>query len=559
MTDHPITEAALLRAAGASRFARGEDYVQYVHRLRILGESASASIQAKRVYLVELEWSSARLAGSCTCPDDVPGGFCKHVVAVGLAVLDASPSLASQPAEPSESPLAPYLDGMSEVELRTLVTELAGLNPEIDRLLQVRASAAGKDPGVAAANLSRQVVDALRTRGFVDYRRSFDVANEADALLDELEGHLDGGAADVVRPGLLKAVTRLRAITLQADDSSGSIGNACQRAADLYARACREGEPDRVALAKWLAKFRDDSPGWPETTLPDFAAAFDERAFTTYRKAVARIDAKYPSDTDGYSRFEVDRMLLELADHDGDVDRAVEILSYRSDRVDFAGIVDRLRAAERVDDAFAWVERAVVAGRISSSHSTARMYWLSPEEAAEEYVARGRTEDALDIQRNEFARRSEPARFRALMELAERVGSPEVERERAYATLATLARQPFGSGAARIRIAIGEDDLETAWSVAEEFGAADSWQELAGALAKKYPGRAATLYKPRIDQALTVTDSKRYAGIADMLRQMRDLSKRAGGSAEFADYLDGIRAQYARRPALMAQLARRGL
>jgi len=35
-------------------------------------------------------------------------------------------------------------------------------------------------------------------------------------------------------------------IAEEADDSSGSIGAAWQRAADLYARSCREGNPDRV-------------------------------------------------------------------------------------------------------------------------------------------------------------------------------------------------------------------------------------------------------------------------------------------------------------------------
>jgi len=71
------------------------------------------------------------------------------------------------------------------------------------------------------------------------------IAEDAESLLDELEGHLDG-AADAVRPALLRALTRLRKIAEEADDSPGSIGAAWQRAADLYARSCREGNPDRV-------------------------------------------------------------------------------------------------------------------------------------------------------------------------------------------------------------------------------------------------------------------------------------------------------------------------
>ena len=118
----------------------------------------------------------------------------------------------------------------------------------------------------------------LAFRGFVDYRRSFEVAGVASEVLDELENHVNSGAAEIVRPALLRALTRLRKIMEQADDSSGSIGDECQRAADLYARACRLGEPDPVKLATWLVKFRADSPGWPNVVLADFVDAFDEQA-----------------------------------------------------------------------------------------------------------------------------------------------------------------------------------------------------------------------------------------------------------------------------------------
>jgi hypothetical protein len=141
-----------------------------------------------------------------------------------------------------------------------------------------------------------------------------------------LASRLDTGEADLARPALLRAVTRLRKILEHADDSSGVIGAAGQRAARLYARSCREGHPDRIALARWLVRFRVESPGWPGLTLADFVAAFDERAMAQYPTDVAAADEQHRHHG---SRFEVDRMLLELADHDGDVDRAIEVLNDR--------------------------------------------------------------------------------------------------------------------------------------------------------------------------------------------------------------------------------------
>src|SRR5207342_30251 len=98
------------------------------------------------------------------------------------------------------------------------------------------------------------------------YRASFDAARDAQAFLDDIEVLLDAGAADQVRPALKRALTRLRTVVLNADDSAGVLGDACQRAAELHARACVEGEPDGVALARWLVKFRAESPGWPDLT-----------------------------------------------------------------------------------------------------------------------------------------------------------------------------------------------------------------------------------------------------------------------------------------------------
>jgi uncharacterized Zn finger protein len=560
-----LTETTLRKTAGATSFARGEDYVRYVHGLRIADGTATGSIQAKRVYLVDLDWSllgnGGPLEGRCTCPHHAKGNFCKHLVALGLAVMDETgverrTAPVGEPEVDPDKGTAAYLQSLEAPALRQLVDELRHRYPEIERTLQVRSSARGAGGDGAAKELTGMVQGALRVRGFVDYRRSFDVAQQAHEVLDELETHLGAGAADVVRPALLKALNRLRTITEHADDSSGSLGDACQRAADLYARSCCEGVPDRVKLAKWLVRFRDDSPGWPETTLADFAAAFDDKALAAYRKGVVALDAKY-AESDRWGRFEVDRMVLELADHDGDVDAAVRLLA-RGDHPDFAGIVDRLSAAERHDEAFEWLERAVAAGAVST-HSAAGASWLTPEGVAEAFVDRGRPEEALAVQRKAFAERPEVPRFRALIELAERVGSAQDERATAFELLAEKARAPYGSGAARVQIAIAERDLETAWQVAQEYGAGYAWQELAGALMADHPGRAAELHQPHIDEALKVTDSSRYVGIAAQLSLVKELCGRSGQSVEFAAYVDGIRQRYGRRPALMAAMDRHGL
>ncbi len=174
---------------------------------------------------------------------------------------------------------------------------------------------------------------AVASRGHLDYRRSWLYAADAHRALDKLEAPLDarGGTgrsaragtahADAARPALLHILTTLQRVSsTRADDSSGEIGAASQRALDLHARSCREGTPDPKALARWLVKFRDSSPGWPRVALADYAPAFDERAFTAYRAAVEGVVARHRAEDLNLERaYDARVMLLELADHDGDL------------------------------------------------------------------------------------------------------------------------------------------------------------------------------------------------------------------------------------------------
>lgn len=347
--------------AGELVYARGEDIVPDVQELRITEASASASIQGASLYTVELDWSGRLHAGSCTCPHYADGNFCKHLVATGLAVIDSGQAAgATATAEPA---LEAAVQAMDVDELRELVLTLAQRYGGVRRLLEIRATAASGDDARAKGELEAFVRNRLGSSGFVYYEESYGVAESAGEALDELEDHLNSGAAEIVRPALLGAVTRLRKIVEEADDSSGVIGDQCQRAAALYAQACRQGRPDSVELAKWLVEFRADSPGWPNLTLADFVDAFDKKALKVYRRGVADLERTL-DDHDKWDRYEVEAMLLELADHDGDVDRAVHLLS-QGQHPRYGAIVARLRDAERPEDAVTWIDRAVVEGRVS--------------------------------------------------------------------------------------------------------------------------------------------------------------------------------------------------
>lgn len=550
--DGVLSEASLIAAAGQRVFDRGQDAVRDVSGLRLERGYAEASVQARRVHVASLDWSDGTLTGACSCTSSRDAGWCGHMVAVGLAALD---SVTPPPAGDGDSPVDTYLTSLSTEALGDLVRVLAATSPEASRLLETPAAEATGDTSA----VGQQLLDAMRAatapRGFIDYRRTFGIATEVQGLLDELEQLLDhggNGAAGAAAPALLKALTATRRITEHADDSSGVVGDACQRAADLYARACREGTVDGVKLARWLLKFRESSPGWPETPLENFAPALGDKGLAIYRTRVAELD-RDASGLGHVDRFRVDQMLLELADHDGDVDAAVALLTRDAEHTQFGAIVTRLMAAGREGEALRQTDRAVAAGRIGML-GQGNDFWLSPEDVANRYAAHGRPDDALAVLRRAFARQPGRAAYEVLSRVADRLGVGNVERTWAVEEAKRIARRPHMTGQALVEIALGDDDVERAWAAADDFGAGNAWRRLAEASKESMPMRAVGLHLEALAPKLERADRGAYADVAAQLREMREYYKRGGAVADFEVLVRSLRDTYRRRPSFIATL-----
>jgi uncharacterized Zn finger protein len=73
--------------AGAKAFARGGDYHrdEQVTILSIEPERVLAQVEGSENYRTELAGGGEKIVGKCSCPAYEDWGFCKHMVAVGLA------------------------------------------------------------------------------------------------------------------------------------------------------------------------------------------------------------------------------------------------------------------------------------------------------------------------------------------------------------------------------------------------------------------------------------------------------------------------------------------
>ena len=434
-----------------------------------------------------------------------------------------------------------YLDGLNRSELHELVLTLAECSETVRRTLEAVAELAGERRGGAGEDPVRRAAALLSApKGYEDYESyDFEYGEYADNgyaadildFLDELEALIDEGGADAAAPPLRMIIARLRPDLYEGrGDSDGLMERAGDRAAELYARACREGRPDVDALAVWLAQFRLEALSCPELALTDFLPALGEEGLAVYRGAV---EAAPPTAA---------RLVLEveLADADGDVDRAVGLLGGEDPR--YASIVERLLAAGRRDEAMAWLDRAVAA------ESVGRSFWDRPEDtdivrrrldaprAIDLYIGAGRPDDAVALAHRLFREDPGADAYDLLLDTAGRLGHRDRERE---AALAWIDGRSWRDADVPIALALHEGDVERAWRAADRWGAGEAWQRLADAAPQPRPADAMRLYEEAVTRTLGRRSgretSQRIAQFAVRLRDIAAAADEAAAAETAAD------------------------
>jgi uncharacterized Zn finger protein len=267
-----------------------------------------------------------------------------------------------------------------------------------------------------------------------------------------------------------------------------------------------------------------------------------EQGLVVYRDALAQAEkAALPSQED-----EVVRLWVELADVDGDVDRAVELL--QRGEPDTVGICSRLAAAGRDEEAIEWGRRVESEGRFAFSARSD--HFLDVATLADCYVRLGRQDEALDLVRREFTRQPAWSTFAELGSYADQFGLGEPERQWARDEAVRIATTKKGTGDAVVEIALGEGDHDAAWAAADTLGAPRMMERLAKATSETHPARSAAYLRSQVDAMLTHPHSPIYPHAAELLVQIGELQAAAGTRPEWESYVRELRERYRNRPAL---------
>lgn len=549
-----FTDADLQRLAGAKSYQRGIGYADAVGDIDELPDGVVATVHGTDTYQVRLLDRSGSLVGQCSCPFGEDGTFCKHCVAVGRALLAddvpvAAAATAKQPRQRRPARRRPdlraHLASVEPGELIDLLLELAADDPALHRRLALWAATTGD---VDIAEL-RRLVNGLRARGFLDYQGSVRYARKADDVVEALD-KVAAAHPDQVGPLYRLAIQHVIKTSEQADDSSGSIGDAANRAVDGYATACRAAPPDPTELANWIIQTQLDGPGWPEIPIGDFAAALGDDGLSAYWKRLAELRATTTAtDRFDHRRFTITHLREEyLRSVSGDVDALVALYAEDlSHGYQYVRIAEALRDVGRVDDAIAWLRR----GLTDTDRRVAALL-------ADLCTETGKHDEALERRWELFTAGPDVNAHRSLLDSAERADVLAETAERALAHLRERAARGGYHADPLVLLLLSTGDVDAAWSAADGYGCgAGTYFTAAERRAETHPADAIPAYTDQVENAIERKSQGSYAHAARLLVTLRGLHARAG--SDFAGYLAALKETHRRKRTFLAEVARAGL
>ena len=437
----------------------------------------------------------------------------------------------------SEAPVEQLIAGLTDDELREVVSAAADRHADVER--QVRLIAARGADGLA--QLRAEVDRGLRTRRFLDYGESAGWARAAQPIVVELDKAVAASPSRELVELLQRAVGHVVKVIMHADDSDGMIGDLARELLALHARACDAGVADPVELAAWMVRFGFDDQDFFEVDPVRYASALDDAGLAAYRDAVG-------ARRDGGS-FAVRYARERLAILDRDIDAIERLLGGDlTAPYQFIRVAEAMRELGLDDQALAWAKRGIAQ---TSGWQVAKLYDLACE------VQRGEPPEVLALRRAQHERMPSSSTYRALRAAAEALDAWPVEQDAARATLQRTDARGF------VDALLGDDEPGLAWEAAlaapRDALGSDLWLRLAERRERDRPADALAVYRRIADEVLEQADRRAYRSAARILQRARTAAQTASELDAFAEYLTGMRERYRRRPTLIAILDKAGL
>lgn len=602
-----LTEAIIRAKTNPQTFARGRELQQAgaLSQMTIHANSLSGRCEGEQwpFYQVRAELDPGGVrAAACGCADQAEG-YCKHIVALLLAYAHEPEQFVVR------ANAANRLAELERAQLLALVTKLLSERPELNDWIEAAlATPAVAQPAKAAAPPRKKKVDTeVYRRRVREIMHSLDNMRASEAywhvggLVEELRG-VEKTALEFLNAGDAETALRILFTVVKeghdgfdyVDDSNGELGAFFDGIGESFAEVILSldlSAAERTALVgdlKELHRSLSDygvdglevaitaaQHGWNETpdekraarasaADADYEAEWDEgedeEAAPGYPLPFA---SSWQPETTAQKLARVKLNILERQEHTEEylalclktgahlryalklceLDRvapAVEHALANFSEADSAlKLAERLRESNHLDEAIRIGEH----GLQLAGSKAALGQWLAPIEEAQ-----GRSQQALAAWTAAFRSAPSLALWQTLQQLAQE------KWEELKPELLAVLEQSFD------KYALAEVLLhEQAWDAAIEV--ADQNQHsyrlialVADALIAERPDWVIRASVKQADGLIAKTQSKYYTYAAAWLRRVKAAYTAQGRLAEWQQYLQKLKEQYRRRPALLSYL-----
>lgn len=579
----PFQESDLFELAGERVFRRGQGYFDAgaVEDLERRAGRYHATVMGAHAYRTSLGWRGV-LDGDCDCPA-AEDGFCKHQVALGLAVLasasdeshgaigsDEAPRVASRrgraavstdrpsSASPSaqvaavddDALLAQWLSGLPQARLVELLIRQAAQDRDQWRALLARARAAS-----APAGGQREAVKTLiGSPRFLDWQRTRQYARRLETLFDLFDEQAGRDPKETLSL-MLFAMKKLLSIYTKVDDSNGSIGDIGQRVGQrIRAHAQTFAAPAPAMAKEVFAVLAIDD--WDSLhPLASMAPALGPKGMADLQAMAEKRFASLPAPKQRWaieaSEYRhAQRILESVLEACGDL-QALIALKERTlhSGYDYLVLAELCLAHGRTRQGIDWLERGA-----KHAPDEFRLH----DRLAEVYCAEGFAQDAITLLSKAFDHVCSHERYAMLRKVAMAYGDWPSLRERIDVGIAK--RKGLSTEARlglRIELKLIDEDSEGAWALAEgQQLPMRIWSALLPMLERTRPLEAVRVLQRSIDDGLDAAYSSRYAQTVEKMKRMVRIAHAHPDTVGTIDeLLAGYRSKHARKTKLIAMMA----
>jgi uncharacterized Zn finger protein len=605
--------AQLQRLAGDKVFARGLAYFDNdaVGEIDTRNGRYNATVMGSELYEVSLRWGHKGLDGACDCPA-AEDGFCKHQVALGLAVLamaganasgalDAdskttnadkaiktakkagekaatetiakTPAAAhtnkkdaakaqsaakskSQPAktapvESDEALLARWLSGLPQAQVVEMAIRFASMERDLWRSTIAQARAA-LSPPEGQRDTVKSLIGSPR---FLDWRGTMRYAQRLEPLFAIFERQIAHEPIAAISL-MLFALKKIVSLYEKVDDSNGALGDVGARIGQTILRTAETVKTPSPELAKEVFAVLEIDDWGTLYPLKQVKPALGAQGMARLQALAEKRLEGLPETKDrwgstGHARRHAQRLLEAVLAAQDDIDALIAVKAKALESgYDYLNLADACLEHRRTRQGIEWLERG-----IKFDPKELRLQ----DRLAEVYLSEGFAQDAVTLKRRVFEAQPTAEHYIALRQVALAAGNDwpamreEIDQWAVHRpNLAAEAKLGL-----RIEYRLAEGDSEGAWALAN--GATlhlHTWAMLADAIEQTQPLDAVRVMKRLIDAQLEQNGQSQYRSVVQRLERMRRIAKRDAEAAAEADaYLADVRASHARKTKLMQMLS----